>query len=48
MYEIYIGYAGMTYYVVYKDDKEVYYGFSEREIFERFGMTINDMKRIYE
>ena len=48
MYEVYIGYAGMTYYVVYKDGKEVYYGFSVDEIVERFGIHIDNMKRIKE
>ena len=45
MYEVYIGYAGMTYYVVYRDGKEVYYGFSEDEIIELFGISVYDMKR---
>ena len=46
MLEVHIGYAGMTYYVVYKDGAEVYYGFSESEILNRFGVAVNNMKRI--
>lgn len=46
MFTVHIGYAGMTYYVVYKDGKEVYYGFSEAEIVERFGVSVDDMERI--
>lgn len=45
-YEVHIGYAGMTYYVVYKNGEEVYTGYSESEIFERFGVKVDDMKRI--
>lgn len=46
MFTIHIGYAGMTYYVVYKDGKEAYNGFSEAEIVERFGISVDSMKRI--
>lgn len=46
MYEVHIGYAGITYYVVYKNGKEVYYGFSEAEIVKRFGTSVDEMKRI--
>ena len=46
MLEVHIGYAGMTYYVVYKDGTEVYYGFSESEILNRFGVAVDNMKRI--
>ena len=46
MYEVHIGYAGITYYVVYKNGKEVYYGFSEEEIAKRFGTSVDEMKRI--
>ena len=46
MYTVHIGYAGMTYYVVYKDGKVVYYGFSESEIVDAFGIAVDDMERI--
>ena len=47
MYTVYIGYAGINYYVVYKDGKEVYRGWSEAEIEYRFGVSVDDMERIY-
>lgn len=48
MYEVYIGYAGIPYYIVYKDGKRIYYGWSETEIKERTGTSVDDMKRIRE
>lgn len=46
MLKVHIGYAGMTYYAVYREGVEVYYGFSEEEIFDRFGVAVDDMERI--
>lgn len=46
MYTVHIGYAGMTYYVVYRNGEEVYNGFSETEIMDRFGIAVDDMERI--
>lgn len=46
MFEVHVGYSGMTYYVVYKDGEEVYYGFSESEILDRFGIAVDDMRRV--
>lgn len=46
MYEVYIFYAGITNYVVYKDGKEVYFGWSADEIHREFGVSVDDMKRI--
>lgn len=46
MIEVYIGYAGIPFYVVFKEGEEVYYGWSEDEVFNRFGVRVDDMKRI--
>ena len=44
--KVHIGYAGITFYAVYRDGIEVYYGWSEAEILERFGVAVDDMERI--
>lgn len=38
-YEVITGYAGMTYYLIRKNGKEVYFGYSVDEIIERFGFN---------
>ena len=41
-YTVHTFYAGMTGYVVEKDGKEVYNGYSVDEIIERFGFNPNE------
>lgn len=45
MYEVNITYAGINQYQVFKDGKEVYFGWSCDEILKEFGVHPNDMKR---
>ena len=45
MYEVNITYAGIDQYQVFKDGKEVYFGWSCDEILKKFGVHPNDMKR---
>ena len=47
MYKVHIGYAGINYYVVYdQEGDELYYGFSEDEIVERLGVSVDEMERV--
>lgn len=42
-YQIFTSYQGMTAYLIKKDGKEVYFGFSVTEIIERFGFNPNEI-----
>lgn len=47
-YEIKITYAGINQYQVFKDGKEVYFGWSCDEILKKFGVHPYDMKEYTE